>query len=137
MHDLSFPYGRQGARAEADYAQRLGDPRPETSGSHGRAEEARPARQEALDRLRSRRPDQLAEHRRLRVSAVVAPRPLVQVALQPLVRDGVMSATDACLEQPEEPVDGLRMHVPVYVDPGVVIDPAMGVALFPKPLVDL
>src|SRR5215218_1449353 len=43
------------------------------------------------------------------LAAVVAPRPLVQVALQPLVRDGVMSATDACLEQAEEPVDGLCM----------------------------
>jgi hypothetical protein len=47
-------------------------------------------RQTLLDRPASRCLDQLAEHRHLRVSTVVAPHELVDVALKPLVRDGVM-----------------------------------------------
>src|SRR5438132_4200146 len=129
--------GRQAARAQTDYAEGIGDSGPQTPGRHGGAAEARSAGQEALDRSRSRRPDQLAEHWHVRVPAVVAPRPFVQVTLQPLVRDGVMRASHAGLEQPEEAVDGLRMHVPVHVDAGVVVDPAVRVAALPKPLVDL
>src|SRR5207253_9573855 len=68
---------------------------------------------------------------------VVAPRPLVQVALEPLVRDGVMRATDARLEQAEEAVDGLGMHVPVHVDAGLVLDPPMDAALLAEPLIRL
>ena len=48
-----------------------------------------------------------------------------------------MRSTDARLEQAEKPVDGLRMHVPVHVDAGVMVDSAMGVAALPEPLVDL
>ena len=47
-----------------------------------------------------------------------------------------MRSTDARLGQAEEPVDGLRMHVPVHVDAGVMVDSAMGVAALPEPLVE-
>src|SRR5439155_1531957 len=67
----------------------------------------------------------------------VAPRPLVQVALEPLVRHGVMSATDASFEQAEEAVDGLRVYVAVNVDLGVMLDPAVGVAGLAEPFVAL
>lgn len=106
---------RQTARADAENAEGLGDPCAEAKGSHGRFPQDRRASQKAaLDRSFSGGFDEVAEHHVSVLAAVVAPRPLVQVALKPLVRDRVMSATDACFEQAEEPVDGLRMHIPVY-----------------------
>jgi hypothetical protein len=54
--------------------------------------------------------DEVAEHLGSVLTSVVAPRPLVQVALKPLVRDGVVSATHPTLEQAEEAVDGLRVR---------------------------
>src|SRR5579862_2442594 len=51
--------------------------------------------------------DQVEEHGARIVAAVVAPRVLVQVALQPLRGDGVVDAADAVLEQREEALDGL------------------------------
>src|SRR5258708_2382929 len=122
-------------RANTDHAEGVGDPRAETEGSHGRVPQDRPRAQEALNGPLSSGFDQVAEHPVPVLTAVVAPRPLVQVALKPFVRDGVMRATDATFEQAEEPVDGLRMHVPVNVDPGLVLDPAVRVALLAKPLV--
>jgi hypothetical protein len=49
--------------------------------------------------------EQVGEHRLAFFAAVVAPHVLVQVALQPLVRDAVMDAPDGVLEQAEEAVD--------------------------------
>src|SRR6266511_5899075 len=81
--------------------------------------------------------EQFLEHAPVGVAAVVAPRPFVQVALQPLVRDGVMRSPNARLEQAKEPVDGLGMHVPVNVDAGAMLDSAVRVALLAEPLVRL
>jgi hypothetical protein len=78
--------------ADAKDPQGLGDSRPQAQGCSERSTEACSAREEVLDRRLSGCLDQLAEHRRLGRAAVVAPRPLVQVALEPLVRDGVVSA---------------------------------------------
>ena len=96
---------RQATRAEAENAEGLGDPCAEAQGTHGRLSQDRRRTQEALDRSFSGGFDEVAEHHVPVLAAVVAPRPLVQVALQPLVRDGVMCATNATFEQPEEPVD--------------------------------
>ena len=110
-------YARQGAtaghrRADADDAEGLGDPRAEAQGPHGRLpQDHRPGQEAALDRPLCGGFDQVTEHPVSVLAAVVAARPLVQVALQPLVRHGVMRATDTRLEVPEEAVDGLGMHV--------------------------
>jgi hypothetical protein len=50
--------------------------------------------------------EQGVEHRTVHLAAVVAPCVLVQIALEPLVRHRVVRATNAVLEQPEEPFDG-------------------------------
>src|SRR4051794_2557162 len=96
------------ARAEAAHAEGLGDPRAEAQGSHGLVpqDRQRRAEEEALDARPRRRVDQVAVHPVAVLAAVVAPRPLVQVALQPLVRDRVMRSAHARLEQAEEAFDG-------------------------------
>src|SRR5439155_20328972 len=84
---------RQRAIADAAYVEGPGNPRTLARLDLRGLQEHRPARQEeALDRSLSGGFDQVAEHRVPVLTAVVAPRPLVQVALKPLVRDGVMSA---------------------------------------------
>ena len=105
--------GRQAARAETDYAERLRDPGAQAQGTHGRLSQDRRASQEkVLDRPLSGGFDQIAEHPVPVLATVIAPCPLVQVTLQPLVRDGVVRATDTRLEQAEEAVDGLRVTSP-------------------------
>ena len=93
---------------EAEDAQRTGDPGAEAQGRDGRAAEARAAREEDLA---GRLLQQLGEHRAVVVAPVPAPCVLVAVALKPLVRDAVMSGTDAVFEEAEEPVDGLRVNL--------------------------
>ena len=78
----------------------------EAQGRGRRLAEDRSARKEVLDRRLSGCLDQLAEHRRLGLAAVVTPRPLVDVALKPLVRDGVMSARQPGFEVAEEAQSG-------------------------------
>src|SRR5581483_8839448 len=77
------------------------------------------------------------EHGLARVAAVVPPHVLVDVALEPLVRDRVIRAPHPVLEQAEEPLDGLRVYVAVHVDAGGVVDPLVLVALLAKLLVRL
>src|SRR5437899_433251 len=116
---------RRAATADQDAAhvEGLGDPRTDARlGLPGVQEDRREAAERPLSGPNSGGFDQVAEHPVAVLAAVVAPRPFVQVALKPLVRDGVMSATDTRLEQAEEPVNGLRMHVPVHVDAGVMLD---------------
>ena len=85
--------GRRQARADAAHAEGLGDSRAYARVDLRGVQEGRPARQEeALDLPFSGGFDHVAEHRVAVLAAVVAPRPLVQVALQPLVRDGVLRA---------------------------------------------
>jgi hypothetical protein len=99
-------------------ARRQASPQAGTTGAadgEGRALEAvrrsacEPDRQRyrrlasALDRPVHGLVQEVAEHRRLGLAAVVAPRPLVQVALKPLVRDGVVRSAHAGLEQAKEP----------------------------------
>src|SRR4051812_8215597 len=117
---------RQTARAYAENPEGLGDSRPEAQGPHGDLPQDHLAAEgtaaaEALDGLAQGLAQEVMEHRRLRLASVVAPCVLVDVALQTLVRDRVVDASDAVLEEPKEPVDGLRMHVPVHVDAGVVV----------------
>src|SRR5437762_8069964 len=61
----------------------LGDPGAEAHGGHGRPTQDRSARQEALDRPAHGFGQEVIEHRHVGLAAVVAPRPLVQVALKP------------------------------------------------------
>jgi len=75
---------REAARAYAEDCERSRDPGAEAPGRDGRAAEARPAREEALDGSAGGFVQEVAEHRRVGLAAVVAPRPLVQVALKPL-----------------------------------------------------
>jgi hypothetical protein len=65
------------------------------------------------------------EHGCAGIAALVAPHVFVDVALQPLLRDGVVDAPDAVLEQTKEPLDGLRVNFALDVDPGRVVDPSM------------
>jgi len=102
---------REAARAKADHAEGLGDPGAEAQGSHGRVQEDHPAGQEALAHGLNGFADQVTEHLVSVLAAVIAPRPLVQVALEPLVRDGVVSAAHPGLEQAEEAFDGLGVNV--------------------------
>src|SRR6266545_1424683 len=120
---------RQATRAETENAQGLGDPRAEAQGSHGRFPQDRQAPEEALDGSTNGFREQFVEHAPARVPAVVAPHVLVDVALEPLLRDGVVDAADAIFEQTEEPLNGLRVNVPVNVDPRRVVDAPMVVAL--------
>src|SRR5438128_436664 len=110
---------RLNTRAEAENGKGTRDPHPKAQGTHGRLPQDRwCSGQEALNRPFSGSFDQVTEHHVPVLAAVVAPRPLVQVALKPLMRDGVMRSAHTRLEQTEEPVDGLRMHIPVHVDAG-------------------
>lgn len=79
---------RRTRRADAENAGRPRDTGAEAQGRGRRLAEDRSARKEVLDRRLSGCLDQLAEHRRLGPAAVVAPRPLVDVTLKPLVGDG-------------------------------------------------
>src|SRR6266511_2309263 len=101
---------RRQARTEAEDRQRLGDPRPQAQGRDGRPSETRSAGQETLNGLLSSRFHQLAEHHAAVVAPVVAPDPFVEVALKPLLRDGMMRSAYAGLEQAEEALDGLRVR---------------------------
>jgi hypothetical protein len=83
---------------------RRGRPAPGDCGEWGR--------RRGLADATSRRVQQIAKQRVLALAAVVAPRPLVQVALKPLVRDRVVRSPHARLEQTEEAVNRLRMHSP-------------------------
>src|SRR5947209_8418658 len=108
--------GRQDARAAGTYAadaEGIGDSRAEASGRAGRAQKAHPARPQAL--VPGRFGEQGVEHRCVGVAPVVPPDVLVDVALEPLLRDGVVGAADAVLEQAEKPFDGLRVYVAVNV----------------------
>jgi len=96
--------GWQGARAEADYAEGLRDSRPEAQGRDRRLSQDRRRSEEALSDPLSSVFDQVAEHLVPVLSAVVAPRPLVQIALEPLVRDSVVRSPDSRLEQAKEAV---------------------------------
>src|SRR4051812_7774084 len=49
------------------------------------------------------------------MAVVVAPSELVEVALQPAVGNLLVVPTDARLEVPEEPFDGVRVNVAVHV----------------------
>jgi hypothetical protein len=74
---------RDDTRAEAEDAQGLRDPSTDAGIDLRGVQEDRPARQEeALDRPFGGGFDQVAEHRVPVLTTVVAPRPLVQVALQ-------------------------------------------------------
>src|SRR5207245_4529703 len=59
------------------------------------------------------------------VAMVVAPRELVQIALQPLVGDLLVVPADAGLEVPEEALDGVRVGVPDDVLARRVTDPVV------------
>jgi hypothetical protein len=60
--------------------------------------------------------EQVEKHRSTIVASVVAPCVLVQVALQPPGRDGVVDAMRPVLDESEEPLDRLSVNVPVHVD---------------------
>src|SRR4051812_7369627 len=96
---------REAARAETDHAEGLGHPGAEAPGRYGLLQEGHEA-QEGLARSADRLVQQVEEHGSSVVSALVAPRVLVQVALEPLPGDGVVDAPDASLNQGEEALDG-------------------------------
>jgi hypothetical protein len=113
-------------RAEAEDAQRSGNSGAQAPGCYGLLQEGHEA-QEALDGLSNRLVQEVKEHGPLVVSAVVAPRVLVQVPLQPLGRDRVVDAANPVLHQGEEALDGLSVNVPAHVDPLLVVDAFVGV----------
>ncbi len=120
---------RAGERADAENAEGIGDSGAFAGVDLRCTEEGRQTREKAaLDRSFGGGFDEVAEHQVPVLASVVAPRPLVQVALQPLVLDGVMSATDAGFEQAEEPVNRLCVNIAVRVDASVMLDPAVRVA---------
>lgn len=59
------------------------------------------------------------------VAVVVSPGVLVEIALQPLLRDRVVDAADAILSQRPEPLNGLCVRVAVDVDAVLVADAMM------------
>src|SRR5438094_4980522 len=108
---------RQATRAETDYAEGLRDPRAEAQRDHGRVSQDHPARQaEGLDPRCSGLAQEVAEHRIAVAPVVVAPRVLVEVALQPPIRDAVVDATNGVLGQGEEAFDRLSVRSPIDVD---------------------
>src|SRR5436190_288234 len=127
---------RDGTRAEAEDAQGLGDTCPEAQGRDGRAPQDRPPcqAQGLVERLRSGCTEQVAEHRIPISPVVVAPRVLVQVALQPRRRDAVVDATDRVLSRSEEPFDRLGMRQAIDVDPVAVADRPVLVLVRERPV---
>src|SRR5439155_7951701 len=85
-------------RAQAEDAQGLRNPRADAQERVRVLREGRQAQEGLANSTRGRR-EQVEEHRPSVVTAVVAPRVLVQVALQPLRGHGVVDAPDAVLEQ--------------------------------------
>ena len=65
---------------------------------------------------------------KLMLATVVAPRVLVQVALEPLRGDMAICAEDAALHQRPEAFDGVRVNVARHVDASRVVDRFVGVA---------
>src|SRR5579884_2548856 len=108
-------------RAQADHAQGLRNPAAYAQARVLVFREGRAAEEELANSTRGRL-DQIEEHRAAVVAAVVTPRVLVQVALQPLDRHGVIDTPDTVLEQGEEPLDCLRVDVPAHVDAGGMVD---------------
>jgi hypothetical protein len=68
---------------------------------------------------------------------IPSPRPLVDVTLKPLVRDGVVCSAHARLEQAEEAVNRLGVNVALDVELGRVADSAVCIALLTQSVVGL
>src|SRR5581483_78369 len=89
----------------------------------------RPAKKPSTGVLLMALREEVIEHRRDGIAAVVAPHPLVQVALEPLGRDRVMRSAHAGLEQAEEALHGLCVNIAFDVDPVAVADAPVPVRL--------